>query len=368
VARPQLFRTFAIVALALTGLLSGCKKKQSPPRLNSSQVRAITREMLRTLSAAVPPNARVESKLEFDAGHLGRADHIRITSSAEGTPEFMDSTAERLTQALDAIAAAHSLTASAKSPSLSSWRLEYRYAGILTHVVEINAAAAQSNARPATARLAIILDDLGNDRDAADAIFALPYPVTISVLPDHQHSAEIAEDAHRHGFGVMLHLPMQPIGSEKPEPHELRPGMSQTDVTALFDQLVATVPHVIGVNNHQGSQSTADAVLMNELMPVLRQHHLFYIDSRTTAATVAYESAQRAGVRAAFRNAPFIDDVVEVGAVRKQLRLALRDAQKKGEVIAIGHPHPATLAALRELAPQAESSGVKLVSAADLVH
>ena len=62
-------------------------------------------------------------------------------------------------------------------------------------------------------KLAIILDDLGNDREAADTIFALREPLTVSVLPFHTHSTEIAEEARRHGLEVMLHLPMQAVGT-----------------------------------------------------------------------------------------------------------------------------------------------------------
>jgi polysaccharide deacetylase 2 family uncharacterized protein YibQ len=103
-------------------------------------------------------------------------------------------------------------------------------------------------------------------------------------------------------------------------------------------------------------------------MPVLRDHHLFYIDSRTTAATVAYDTAQRDGIPSAFRNVPFLDDVAEVSAVRKQLELALRGAREKGQAIAIGHPHSATLQALREILPKAQAQGVRLVFASELVH
>jgi polysaccharide deacetylase 2 family uncharacterized protein YibQ len=125
---------------------------------------------------------------------------------------------------------------------------------------------------------------------------------------------------------------------------------------------------VVGVNNHQGSEATSDPELMSELMPLLRDRKLFYIDSRTTAATVAFDTAQSFGVRSAFRNVPFLDDVAEARAVRKQLELALRGAHEKGEVIAIGHAHPATLQALRDVLPQAKVQGVQLVFASDLVH
>ena len=217
-------------------------------------------------------------------------------------------------------------------------------------------------------RLAIILDDLGNDRAAAEAIFALSCPITLSVLPNHPHSAEIAEEARRRGYEVMLHLPMQSVGKDKPESQELRPGMSTADVGSLINDLLRSVPDAAGVNNHQGSQSTADTQLMDELMPVLRQHNLFYVDSRTTAATIAYDTAQRLGVPSGFRNTPFLDDVPELAPVRRQLHLALRKAQEKGEVIAIGHPHPATLQALKEVLPDAKTQGVQLVYASELVH
>jgi polysaccharide deacetylase 2 family uncharacterized protein YibQ len=188
------------------------------------------------------------------------------------------------------------------------------------------------------------------------------------VLPNHPHSAEIAEEAHRRGYQVLLHLPMQSVGNEKPEAQELRPGMSESDVTLLVDQMFQAVPFVVGVNNHQGSQATSDPALMSELMPVLRDRQLFYVDSRTTATTVAYDTAREDGVRSAFRNVPFLDDVAKVAAVRKQLELALRGARDKGEAVAIGHPHPATLQALSEVLPRAAARGVHLVFASDLVR
>jgi polysaccharide deacetylase 2 family uncharacterized protein YibQ len=161
---------------------------------------------------------------------------------------------------------------------------------------------------------------------------------------------------------------MQSVANETPEAQELRPGMPASDIPILFEQMMQTVPGATGVNNHQGSQATADAALMQELMPVLQQWNLFYVDSRTTAATVAYETAQRDGVPSAFRNAPFLDDVAEVPAVRKQLDLAFRKAKENGAAVTIAHPHAATLEALREELPKARVSGVQLVFVSSLVH
>jgi polysaccharide deacetylase 2 family uncharacterized protein YibQ len=216
-------------------------------------------------------------------------------------------------------------------------------------------------------RLAIILDDLGNDRQAAEAIFAFDYPLTISVLPYHPHSTEIAEEAQRRGLEVMLHLPMRAVANETPEAYQLETGMSGEEVARALDRMLESVPTASGVNNHEGSLATSDARLMRELMPLLKQRDLFFVDSRTTAATVAFEEAERAGVRSGFRNVPFLDDVENVGAIRNQLKLALRGAKEKGAAIAIGHPHAATLRALKEELARAEGEGVHLVFVSELV-
>jgi hypothetical protein len=106
---------------------------------------------------------------------------------------------------------------------------------------------------------------------------------------------------------------------------------------------------------------------MAELMPALRQRGLFFIDSRTAATTVAYDAAERAGVRAASRKV-FLDDTATRQAVLAQLDLAARDAARDGFAIAIGHPRPATIAALTEGVPRAEARGVRLVFVSDIVH
>jgi polysaccharide deacetylase 2 family uncharacterized protein YibQ len=226
----------------------------------------------------------------------------------------------------------------------------------------------QSSVRAGAPRLAIILDDLGNDRSAAESVFALPYPLTLSFLPYHANSREIAEEAHRRGYQILLHLPMQSLGNDMPEAQQLHSGMTSSQISDVVSGMLRNVPYAVGVNNHQGSLATTDGPLMADLMAILREHNLFFIDSRTTAATLAYDAAQNARVPCAYRNVPFLDDVEEVSAIRKQLQLALREAQEKGEAIAIGHPHPETLRALSEFLPQAEAQGVHLVYASELVH
>jgi polysaccharide deacetylase 2 family uncharacterized protein YibQ len=360
----------------LAALFSCSCKSEHPKRLSPSQVHAITREMMHTSAGFGKQPGDIASRLQFDGAHADRADHLFVALPAGGSEQSRRESVANLIQSLDGIATSNNLTRDEVTNSGALLRLDYRSAGVITNSVHIiaptaraaSSASSRQGEKNGTARLAIILDDLGNDRAAADAIFALPYPLTISVLPNHAHSVDIAEEAHRRGYQVMLHLPMQSVGKEMPEAQELHPGMPAGELPVLFEQMMQSVPNAAGVNNHQGSEATADPALMEELMPVLQKWNLFYVDSRTTRATVAYDTAQRFGVHSGFRNVPFLDDVAEVAAVRKQLELALRGAKDKGEAIAIGHPHPATLEALNEILPQAEARGVHLVYASDLVH
>ncbi len=361
-----------IVLLAFFGAIAGCKKTE-PGRLTPARIHSITREFAEAAHSAAPAGTQIRLGLQASEKSQEGIDHLDITVLEAGPDSAARSDIAKIQQALGAVATRHGLT---EEPSESREGILFFYLkdGARTHGVHIRVgakAAEQTGNAPLGQngpKLAIILDDLGSDRAAAEAIFELPYPLTISVLPNHEHSTEIAHEALRRGYQVMLHLPMQAVANEKPEAQELRPGMPAAEVSALVDQFLQNVSGAVGVNNHQGSQATSDPSLMEELMPVLREHQLFYVDSRTTAATVAYDTAESSGVRSAFRNVPFLDDVAEVGAVRKQLALALLGAREKGEAVAIGHPHPATLQALREVLPRTQAQGVRLVFVSELVH
>jgi polysaccharide deacetylase 2 family uncharacterized protein YibQ len=362
------------ICFLLAVLPVGCKKSEEN-HLTSMQVHQITRDLAAAASSAVPAGTAIKLRQGVSSDSPGDTGYLRIVLKSASSPDANRAAVAKLLQSLNTAATRNHLTQDPPTQTGNLLQFKLRHAGVPALEIEIatratitSSAGVKTSGKGGDARLAIIIDDLGSDRAAAEAIFTLGYPLTISVLPNHEHSVEIAEEAHRRGLQVMLHLPMQSVANETPEAQEVHSGMPAQEVAALVDQFLQNVPDAAGVNNHQGSQATADPALMDELMPVLRDRHLFYVDSRTTAATVAYDTAQDFGVRSAFRNVPFLDDVAEVAAVRKQLELALRGAREKGEAVAIGHPHPATLQALREVLPQAQAQGVRLVPASELVH
>jgi polysaccharide deacetylase 2 family uncharacterized protein YibQ len=360
-----------------TACAVGCHRGRQK-RLTEEDIHRITREFVFAANSAAPRGSEVHGEVGAFDKVANSSDLVEIHIFTKRHGKDYPPSVRRLLDELNGIAAAHGLRPDPQTENGDAIFISYRHAGVITHTVHIHFAGSTDVSRnsdyaPATSdnqvpRLAIILDDLGNDSGAAKAVFAMPYPLTISILPNQTHSVEIAQQAQRRGDQVMLHLPMQSLAKEHPEAQELHGGMSRADISRLVSQFLNEIPGVIGVNNHQGSASTADRKLMAELMPVLKEHELFYVDSRTSAATVAYDTAHRFGVRAAFRNLPFLDDVEDVSAVRKQIEIAIAGAARKKDAIAIGHAHPSTLEALKETLPQAKTHGVKLVFASELVR
>jgi uncharacterized protein len=222
---------------------------------------------------------------------------------------------------------------------------------------------------PRILQAAIVIDDLGQNLAAARELVGLRYPLTFSVMPRVRYARETAEMAHRSGLEVMLHLPMQPIPSSHASvsPHEIRAGMSRGQVERTVEEDIDDVPFVAGVNNHMGSRATTNPELMESVMTVLASRHLFFIDSRTTARTIALNVARRMGVPAFYRSV-FLDDTRDVNYTLGQLRQFCEVVKRQGAALAIGHPYPTTLAALARFLPEFDREEIRLVPASKLAR
>ncbi len=216
--------------------------------------------------------------------------------------------------------------------------------------------------------MAILIDDLGNDLAAVDRIARWPEPVSVAVLPGLASSARVARELASSGKQVLLHLPMEPKGfpSVRPGPGVLLLAQSDREIGQTLRADLDSVPGAVGVNNHMGSAATADPRVMRAVMRVLSDRSLFFVDSRTTEATVAADEARAAGVPAVSRRV-FLDDVATEDAVEKSLASLIERGRAEGSALAIGHPHPATLAVLERELPRLEQRGVTLVRVGDLV-
>jgi len=218
-------------------------------------------------------------------------------------------------------------------------------------------------------RVAILIDDMGGNLRKMREILALDAPITIAVLPHLRHSRDVSRMAGENGYEVLLHLPMEPrnIVRNHPGPGVLLTTMSGEAIRKTVEDDLDFVPDAVGVNNHMGSKFTADAEGMQEVFRVLREKGLFFVDSRTTAHSLARRLAREAGIPGAERDV-FLDNRRDPAYIDGQIETLLRIAGKSGSAIAIGHPYPETLAALRRAIPGLRDRGIELVPVSDLLN
>ena len=216
--------------------------------------------------------------------------------------------------------------------------------------------------------VALILDDLGNQQEEGVRSVALPGPVTYAILPKTPFGARIASMAHEHGKEVMLHLPMQAVHDHPLGPGGVRLDMSEHAFKQTLEESLASVPYVKGVNNHMGSLLTRHPGHMDWLMQVIAERgDLYFVDSRTTAQTVAMSVAMERRVPTVDRDV-FLDSVQgDPDYVARQFDYLIEVAKRRGTAVGIGHPYKETLQVLESRLDELQAHGIELVPVSELL-
>lgn len=221
---------------------------------------------------------------------------------------------------------------------------------------------------PAAAQglLSIVIDDIGYSAEHGRRAIELPGDFTLAVLPFAPHAAALAEQGHARGKEIMLHIPMTNTANQPLDAGALQGDMDRDTFLTVLREGLSRIPHVRGVNNHMGSQLTQEKRPMRWLMTELSERGLYFVDSRTSALTLAAHEAESAGLAHFSRNV-FLDNQREPEHIRQQLRLAMDTARREGRALAIAHPYPETLELLASLQDELHGAGVRLVSVSQLL-
>ena len=217
-------------------------------------------------------------------------------------------------------------------------------------------------------RIAIIIDDLGYERAAGERAIALPGEVTFAVLPGAPYTSTLATLAHESGKGVLLHLPLQAASDAQDSEHgSLVLDMTQQQFNAALAERINAVPHIIGINTHRGSLLTRHPGHMRWLMDeIVARGNLFFVDSFTTAQSVALRIALESGVPAVRRDV-FLDPDANPDTISREFSRLEELARERGSAVGIGHPYPATLDYLEQALPQLRLRGIDLVPVMSIV-
>jgi len=195
------------------------------------------------------------------------------------------------------------------------------------------------------AKLIIIIDDVAYGYQVR-ALKRLGIPINLSFFPPnsrHPNTPRYARTCKHY----MIHLPMEALHYPHPEPRTLKVDSSSWEMERIIASVRKNFPRARYINNHTGSKFTADYQALKRLMPILDKYHFRLVDSRTTPKTQIPRIMQELHRPYIARNI-FLDNKQDVAYIKRQIQKAVALARKKGLAIAIGHPHPATIKALRE--------------------
>lgn len=217
-------------------------------------------------------------------------------------------------------------------------------------------------------KIVIMIDDMGNSKKVDDEVLSIDAPLTVAVFPLLSESRRTAEIANSNGKEVLLHLPMEPKDYPKSNPGRGALLTSMDDiaiVTQLYED-IKSVPGIKGINNHMGSKFTEDKDRMRIVLMQMKDKDLFFVDSKTSPKSHNEKMAREIGIKAASRDV-FLDNEQNEGYIEGQIQTLKMMAVKHGSAIGIGHPHPATIAALKKAIPEIQKE-FDIVHASEIVR
>lgn len=214
-------------------------------------------------------------------------------------------------------------------------------------------------------KIAIVIDDIGYRATDKSALH-LPKQITFSVLPHTPYGRQLAEQGNLQQREILLHVPMESINNLLLGPGAITSKMTEENVKKTLSASMADIPHVIGINNHMGSRLTQMSEPMSWTMQFLKDNNLFFLDSRTSKFSQAEHVAQRIGVPSLHRHI-FLDNTVNEAYIEQQFKKLIAISKRDGVVVAIAHPHPATLNVLTKMLPTLAGNDIELVTISQLL-
>lgn len=212
-------------------------------------------------------------------------------------------------------------------------------------------------------RIAIVLTEVGEDARVSPARLArLPAAIGIAVTPNANHSATYAAAALAAGHEVWAGIPMQPVRypSISPGPRAVLLTASARDNQETIIWALGRVPGAVGAYNIMGSAITADVTTMGQVLAVLKERRLRFLDTRSTGATVSSRLGGKSGVPITLSDR-FLDEDASPAAIDAALDALLQLARRQGQALGVMQADPATLSRLETWLPTLAKQNVTLV-------
>ena len=222
--------------------------------------------------------------------------------------------------------------------------------------------------------IAFVLDDWGYNKKNIKRVLEIERPITIAILPNLRYSKYIADKFRKNNdmYDIILHLPLESKSGRAEEDNTIKESMTEEKILSILDDDIKTIPDIVGVSNHQGSKATEDKRVMKVVLNELKNRKLFFLDSVTSPESVCSDIARRIRLKYIQRDI-FLDITDQTDLehfedyIKKQIRELMDAAIENGKAVGVGHNKKATLKVIKELIPEIEEKGIKIVPLKELV-
>ncbi len=208
--------------------------------------------------------------------------------------------------------------------------------------------------------LVFVIDDVGHNTWQLEPFLALPFPVTLAVLPGLPYTAKTAAMVKGAGKELILHQPMEAIDGLDPGPGAIRTDMDDNTIRRILRDNLQQVPGAMGINNHMGSKASSDVRVMSTVLDEIGLAGMYFLDSLTIADSVV-QSVASLMRQSTWERTVFLDNTPDRVSMLHYIAEGTKVAEKRGYAIMIGHVWSAELAqTLADLYPQLVEQGFSL--------
>ncbi len=189
-------------------------------------------------------------------------------------------------------------------------------------------------------KLAIVVDDFGaRNNQLLENFCALDPAVNFAILPDLKYSKLVMEKATETGHETLIHIPMEPISypHNDPGPNAIYVHLSENEIRKRMERFIDQFPLCVGANNHMGSLVTSDRKIMKIVLSVIKEHNLYFVDSKTSQTSIAYDLAQKMMIPTT-ENKLFLDTPnMDVVKIQSKLKYLEHLQKKYDKILVITH-------------------------------
>ena len=218
--------------------------------------------------------------------------------------------------------------------------------------------------------IAVLVDDFGyNSGELLKNFLEADKRIAFAIIPYLPHSKTVMDKAVEYGHEVFIHAPMEPDDYPKYDPGDkaIFVDLSRSEIRNRMNGYIKELPKAIGLNNHMGSRATSDKRVMRDVLEVVKENNLLFVDSKTIASSIATDIANQINLPNISRDI-FLDspnpsrETIENHLVNLKL-------SKKNKILVITHASSQErLTDLLYFLKETEKIGYKFVAVSELFN